>query len=202
MDTITKKTRTRLSPEKRRQQLLDYSLEVFARRGIGRAGHADIAEMANVSVATVFNYFPTRESLVEQVLIEVENEFSALLEECLGDKNKTLHARLTCISHNLIDTVLEQQDWIKVWFEWSTSVRDEVWPQFVETNRNNLHKVRDAFAQAIDNGEITTAQKADDLAKLLHGICYVIYIQANLLPDQTALQEQAEIYLEALALNR
>ncbi|KJG05412.1 LuxR family transcriptional regulator [Photobacterium angustum] len=202
MDTITKKTRTRLSPEKRRQQLLDYSLEVFARRGIGRAGHADIAEMANVSVATVFNYFPTREALVEQVLIEVENEFSSLLEECLGDKNKTLHARLTCISHNLIDTVLDQQDWIKVWFEWSTSVRDEVWPQFVETNRNNLHKVRDAFTQAIDNGEITTAQKADDLAKLLHGICYVIYIQANLLPDQTALQEQAEIYLEALALNR
>lgn len=202
MDTITKKTRTRLSPEKRRQQLLDYSLEVFARRGIGRAGHADIAEMANVSVATVFNYFPTREALVEQVLVEVENEFSSLLEECLGDKDKTLHARLTCISHNLIDTVLDQQDWIKVWFEWSTSVRDEVWPQFVETNRNNLHKVRDAFAQAIDNGEITTAQKAEDLAKLLHGICYVIYIQANLLPDQTALQEQAEIYLEALALNR
>ncbi|KJF94432.1 LuxR family transcriptional regulator [Photobacterium angustum] len=199
---LQKKTRTRLSPEKRRQQLLDYSLEVFARRGIGRAGHADIAEMANVSVATVFNYFPTREALVEQVLIEVENEFSSLLEECLGDKNKTLHARLTCISHNLIDTVLDQQDWIKVWFEWSTSVRDEVWPQFVETNRNNLHKVRDAFTQAIDNGEITTAQKADDLAKLLHGICYVIYIQANLLPDQTALQEQAEIYLEALALNR
>ena len=60
MDTITKKPRTRLSPEKRKQQLLDYSIEVFSRRGIGRAGHADIAEMANVSVATVFNYFPTR----------------------------------------------------------------------------------------------------------------------------------------------
>ena len=40
-------------------------VEVFARRGIGRGGHADIAEIAQVSVATVFNYFPTREDLVD-----------------------------------------------------------------------------------------------------------------------------------------
>ena len=90
MDTITKKPRTRLSPEKRKQQLLDYSIEVFSRRGIGRAGHADIADMANVSVATVFNYFPTREALVEQVLMEVATQFNALLTECIGAPNKTL----------------------------------------------------------------------------------------------------------------
>ena len=52
--------RTRLSPEARRDQLMECAVEVFSRRGIGRAGHAEIAEQAKVSVATVFNYFNTQ----------------------------------------------------------------------------------------------------------------------------------------------
>ncbi len=35
MDSIAKRPRTRLSPLKRKQQLMEIALEVFARRGIG-----------------------------------------------------------------------------------------------------------------------------------------------------------------------
>ena len=198
MDTIVKKTRTRLSPEKRKQQLLDFALDVFARRGIGRAGHADIAEMANVSVATVFNYFPTREALVEQVLVQVENRFSQLLTQCLEDQDKSLHTRLTCITHNLIDAVIEQQDWLKVWFEWSTSVREEIWPLYISGNKNSLKRVTEIFAQGIDNGEIAADKTPDDLAHLLHGICYILYLQVNRHPDQDKMREQAQSYLDAV----
>lgn len=198
MDTIVKKTRTRLSPEKRKQQLLDFALEVFARRGIGRAGHADIAEMANVSVATVFNYFPTREALVEQVLSQVENRFSILLTECLGNQTKPLYPRLTCITHNLIDAVIEQQDWLKVWFEWSTSVRDEIWPQFIDDNKQSHKRLEKMFAQGIENQELDAKQSPDELAWQLHGICYVLYLQANINPDQDKMREQAAAYISAL----
>lgn len=51
--SIEKRPRTRLSPQKRKLQLMEIALEVFAKRGIGRGGHADIAEIAQVSVATV-----------------------------------------------------------------------------------------------------------------------------------------------------
>lgn len=61
--SIEKRPRTRLSPQKRKLQLMEIALEVFAKRGIGRGGHADIAEIAQVSVATVFNYFPTRDEV-------------------------------------------------------------------------------------------------------------------------------------------
>ncbi len=67
--SIEKRPRTRLSPQKRKLQLMEIALEVFATRGIGRGGHADIAEIAQVSVATVFNYFPTREDLVDDSLM-------------------------------------------------------------------------------------------------------------------------------------
>jgi len=198
MDTIVKKTRTRLSPEKRKQQLLDFALEVFARRGIGRAGHADIAEMANVSVATVFNYFPTREALVEQVLTQVENRFSMLISECLGNQSKPLYPRLTCITHSLIDTVIEQQDWLKVWFEWSTSVRDEIWPQFISGNKQSHKRLADMFALGIENQELDAKQSPDELAWQLHGVCYVLYLQANITPDQDKMREQAAVCISAL----
>ena len=63
--------RTRLSPDERNRQLMAHAIAVFARRGLGRAGHAEIAERAGVSVATVFNYFNTREDLVDAVLTEI-----------------------------------------------------------------------------------------------------------------------------------
>jgi len=198
MDTIVKKTRTRLSPEKRKQQLLDFALDVFARRGIGRAGHADIAEMANVSVATVFNYFPTREALVEQVLVQVENRFSQLLTQCLEEQDKSLHPRLTGITHNLIDAVIEQQDWLKVWFEWSTSVREEIWPQYISDNKSSLKRVTDIFAQGMEKGEVAADKTPDDLAHLLLGICYILYLQTNRHPDQDKMREQAQSYLDTI----
>ncbi|UTV28110.1 TetR/AcrR family transcriptional regulator [Photobacterium atrarenae] len=201
MDTIVKKTRTRLSPEKRKQQLLDFSLEVFARRGIGRAGHADIAEMANVSVATVFNYFPTREALVEQVLNQVENRFSQVLSDCLGADSRPLYPRLTSFTDHLIEAVIEQQDWLKVWYEWSTSVRDEIWPQFVGSNKTNHERIVEMFAQAISNQEIDNSRSAEALAWQLHGICYVLYLQSNINPEQDVMREQAELHIASLLGN-
>lgn len=37
--SIEKRPRTRLSPQKRKLQLMEIALEVFAKRGIGRGGH-------------------------------------------------------------------------------------------------------------------------------------------------------------------
>lgn len=193
MDTIVKKTRTRLSPEKRKQQLLDFAMDVFARRGIGRAGHADIAEMANVSVATVFNYFPTREALVEQVLTQVNERFRQMLEESFSD-DTPIKEQLTLVSYRLIDEVLEQQDWVKVWFEWSTSVRDEIWPQFVSCSQQNFSYISDRFA--------TVGQTNDTSAKVpgwqFQGLCYVLYLQTNITLNREAMQAQADLHINAL----
>ncbi|HIF9477280.1 TPA: TetR/AcrR family transcriptional regulator [Photobacterium damselae] len=198
MDMVIKRTRTRLSPEKRREQLLNSALDVFARRGIGRGGHADIAEMANVSVATVFNYFPTREDLVEQVLIHVESRFNKLLTHSLNDEMPTAKAKLTNLTDCLIKAVIEQHDWLKVWFEWSTSVRDDIWPLFIKTNKNNLQKLTSVFEQGLTAGEFSRSQSASDLAHMFHGTCYVLYLQTHLTLDPDIMQRQADSYLQSL----
>jgi AcrR family transcriptional regulator len=47
-----------------RQRIIDAALELFTERGFDRVPVAEVARLAEVSEATVFNYFPTKEDLV------------------------------------------------------------------------------------------------------------------------------------------
>ncbi|MDD9175606.1 TetR/AcrR family transcriptional regulator [Aliivibrio finisterrensis] len=199
MDTIQKRPRTRLSPEKRKEQLLDIAIEVFSQRGIGRGGHADVAEIAQVSVATVFNYFPTREDLVDDVLNKVEEQFHQFVQNSISlelDVRTNLHTLLM----NIIDTVQSGEKWIKVWFEWSTSTREEVWPLFLSTHVNNQKIIRTMFEEGIERNEVCNDHTPENLAKMLHGICYSVFIQANRSSSIEELEDTANCFLNMLCI--
>ncbi|UPQ87610.1 LuxR/HapR/OpaR family quorum-sensing transcriptional regulator [Vibrio sinaloensis] len=199
MDSIAKRPRTRLSPQKRKQQLMDISLEVFARRGIGRGGHADIAEIAQVSVATVFNYFPTREDLVDEVLNYVVRQFSNFLSDTI---DLDLHAKqnLSNLTSAMVELVLNDCHWLKVWFEWSASTRDEVWPLFVSTNRTNQLLVQNMFAKAMERGEVCDQHDPAELATLFHGIFYSLFIQATRTQDEAMMERLTANHLDMLCI--
>ncbi|MGF1752719.1 TetR/AcrR family transcriptional regulator [Vibrio makurazakiensis] len=199
MDSIAKRPRTRLSPLKRKLQLMEIALEVFARRGIGRGGHADIAEIAQVSVATVFNYFPTREDLVDEVLNHVVRQFSNFLSDNI---DLDIHAKenLNTIATEMVTLVAHDCHWLKVWFEWSASTRDEVWPLFVTTNRTNQMLVQNMFSKAIERGEVCDNHDPKHLANLFHGICYSLFIQANRAQSQAELDKLTTSYLDMLCI--
>ncbi|PKF51452.1 TetR/AcrR family transcriptional regulator [Enterovibrio nigricans] len=190
MATSSGRTRTRLSPQQRKEQLLKFAMEVFSKRGIGRAGHADIADMAHVSVATVFNYFPTREELVDVVLSEAESAFKNLILSNIHD-DKNAHASLLRISDALIDAALDDKEWLKVWFEWSTSIREDIWPNYVNARKELLTRISSLF-------EAQGSERPMEHARMFDGICYILYLQAHQQPDKDALSLQAEGYIEML----
>ena len=76
MRTETPRSRITKTAQERRQDILDAAVAVFARKGIGGATVADIAQAAGVAKGTFYLYFQTkehllaalRESLVEQTL--------------------------------------------------------------------------------------------------------------------------------------
>lgn len=197
--SIEKRPRTRLSPQKRKLQLMEIALEVFATRGIGRGGHADIAEIAQVSVATVFNYFPTREDLVDDVLTHVVRQFSNFLADNI---DLDLHAKdnLTNITTKMISLVIEDCHWLKVWFEWSASTREEVWPLFVSTNRTNQLLVQNMFIKAIERGEVCDQHEPEHLATLFLGIFYSLFVQANRIQDEASMDVLVKSYLSMLCI--
>jgi len=179
--------RTRLSPEARRSQLMECAIEVFSRRGIGRAGHAEIAEQAKVSVATVFNYFNTREELVDEVLAEIERFVNQMLSQAYGDQGSIFdkiqrHVRLS------VDAAYDQPDYAGIWLEWSSSVREEVWPRYTRLLDQCLELIASELQTSMDAGEITSVLSAQDLARSLTGFGYVMMQMINQ-PQRPARQE-------------
>src|SRR5215470_18543070 len=75
-----------LNKAERRALLLQRAMQVFARRGLGAARHAEIARATRVSVPTVFYYFPTRKALVNAVLEEVARFFTEMTETVHGKR--------------------------------------------------------------------------------------------------------------------
>ncbi len=182
--------RTRLSPEARRSQLMECAIEVFSRRGIGRAGHAEIAEQAKVSVATVFNYFNTREELVDEVLAEIERFVNQMLSQAYGDQGSIFDKiqRHVCLS---VDAAYDQPDYAGIWLEWSSSVREEVWPRYTRLLDQCLELIASELQTAMDAGEITSVLSAQDLARSLTGFGYVMMQMINQ-PQRPARQEVAD----------
>ncbi|WP_279501000.1 TetR/AcrR family transcriptional regulator [Aeromonas veronii] len=179
--------RTWLSPEARRSQLMECAIEVFSRRGIGRAGHAEIAEQAKVSVATVFNYFNTREELVDEVLAEIERFVNQMLSQAYGDQGSIFdkiqrHVRLS------VDAAYDQPDYAGIWLEWSSSVREEVWPRYTRLLDHCLELIASELQTAMDAGEITSVLSAQALARSLTGFGYVMMQMINQ-PQRPARQE-------------
>ncbi|MDD9226756.1 TetR/AcrR family transcriptional regulator [Aeromonas hydrophila] len=157
---------------------MECAIEVFSRRGIGRAGHAEIAEQAKVSVATVFNYFNTREELVDEVLAEIERFVHQMLEHAYtgqGPVSDSIrrHVKL------FVDAAYDQPDHASIWLEWSSSVREEVWPRYAKLLDKALERIAPHLQRAMDAGEIQSVLSAQDLARSLTGFGYVMMQMIN-----------------------
>ncbi len=69
-------TRGHKKRERTRQGLLKAALRVYARKDVFETGLVDLAEEAEVSTGTIYNYFRTREEVIEAVGIALACEFS------------------------------------------------------------------------------------------------------------------------------
>jgi AcrR family transcriptional regulator len=67
--------------ERTRQQIADAAWELFAARGFDRVTVSEVARAADVSEATAFNYFATKEDLVYHRMRDFEEELLAAVQD-------------------------------------------------------------------------------------------------------------------------
>ncbi len=60
--------------EQYRQELLHKSFDLFAERGYGSITMRQIAQGLGVSTGTLYHYFPSKEALFEQLVVELEQQ--------------------------------------------------------------------------------------------------------------------------------
>ena len=143
-----RKRAQRLPPEKRKKLLLGKAIAAFAKIGIGATVHADVAREAEVSVPTVFIYFPTREELVSAVIAETERFLLQLMDKAVAKKN-TDTAKVLAILNAFASAVDEHPDYVKLWMNWSTIVAEPTWSKYILFQ----DRILDEFKQLIDEGK-------------------------------------------------
>jgi AcrR family transcriptional regulator len=71
--------------ERTRQSLIDAALRLFARKEVGEVALLEVASEAAVANGTVYNYFRTRDEVVEAVGIALADEFSEIISALSRD---------------------------------------------------------------------------------------------------------------------
>lgn len=144
------RSRNRLSPEARRQQLVETAIETFADMGIERAGHGDIAKRAGVSTATVFNYFPTREALTQDVLNEIEAHVLEMFRR-LPKTSANARDQILSMSVAYENMIEERPATLKAYLSWSVSFNPDLRPQYLATRGHILDMVKASMPSPLDN---------------------------------------------------
>ena len=178
MATRTARRAPQLEPAARRAQLLDCAMAAFAERGIGGAGHAQVAERAGVSTPTVFAYFPTRQDLIRDVLLEVHRRATGLIRDGLirnglagpGSPREHLAALLAATEAQ----VRADPDTMRVYLDWVTSCDAAAQALFRSLLVETLGLYSAYASAAIASGELPATADAQDLGHFIFGTCHMI----------------------------
>lgn len=148
-------------------------MRVLARRGLSRGGHGEIALEAGVAVATVFAYFRTREELLHGVLDETAGRVRALAERHLSAEVPAPRALLDfAIAFSTF--VDEANDVACVLLDWSTAVRDEVWPRYLAFHADMLDRFVATIRRGQLEGSIPGEVDAENAALILIGAAHLV----------------------------
>jgi TetR/AcrR family transcriptional regulator, hemagglutinin/protease regulatory protein len=171
--TPTRPRANRMPPEKRRAQLLDCAVTLFAELGIGRTVHSDVALAAGVSVPTVFFYFESSDALKEAVVVEV----ARFLEEIVAAAEQEPGAgieKLLSILRAFAGAVDSRPDYIKVWLDWSTVIAEPTWSKYEKFQDHILHALETLIERGKRDGAVEETLNSTIGAHIIMGSGHMI----------------------------
>ncbi|MEC7233899.1 MAG: TetR/AcrR family transcriptional regulator [Pseudomonadota bacterium] len=147
----------KLSPEKRREQLIDCAIEIYVNLGIEGARRSHVALRAGVSVPTVYAYFDTRESLTEAVLNRVESRITEIVWNAAAE-DELAFDKILNVARAFSNTVELDSAIMKIWLDWSTAFENATWTLYEDLQG----RVANLFCEIIGGGQ-TSGELSPDL---------------------------------------
>ncbi len=106
--------RTRLEPGERSMQILRGAIAFFAERGFGGQTR-ELAQQLGISQGLLYRYFPTKESLIEQIYEELfVKRFKPEWDALLTNRNVPLRARLIDFYRDYSE-MLHDDEWGRIY---------------------------------------------------------------------------------------
>ena len=181
----TKKRAAQMTPQQRRQQLLQVAVRLFADKGIDGARHGDVARAAGVAIPTVHAYFKTRDDLVSAVLASTRR---FIIDETIlpFTKGATFDERMLESGRNLIESVPKNPEYFKIWVMWNAYFGDPFRAQYMQVEEEAV----DGLCQVMTgNPGAVTNEKVREKALVFLGVA-VFLVQMILRGESIERQEQ------------
>jgi AcrR family transcriptional regulator len=154
--------------ESRRRQILDASIECFAREGFHRTSMTQIIAEAGVSAGTIYLYFTSKEEIVEAIAEERHALESALASSALAHPNtrQALHDLAAGYLDWLSDPLEQKRRRVTVQV-WAEALRNERVAFIVRDGVGQRHQIADFLRERQDRGELIADVDADVLSRAM-----------------------------------
>lgn len=96
-----KKHQDPIQAEARRQQVLQAAADCFRRRGYHGAGMAEISKTAGMSPGHIYNYFASKEAIIEAIIAQNMAEMFSLIEGFANAEGKVVDAMIDGAAHGI-----------------------------------------------------------------------------------------------------
>ncbi len=96
-----KKHQDPIQAEARRQQVLQAAADCFRRRGYHGAGMAEISKTAGMSPGHIYNYFASKEAIIEAIIAQNMAEMFSLIEGFANAEGQVIDAMVDGAAHGI-----------------------------------------------------------------------------------------------------
>jgi AcrR family transcriptional regulator len=184
-----------------RSDILAAANTLIARKGYASTTMREIADAANVSYQTLYNYFPSKAQIVQAMLTDVERIDTRLATIIAGSDG--LVAKLHLIVKHYLDQIAHRERalWREIVLEVIKSAPDYLALQALKGS-GSYNVLRTLLQDAQASGELDPYVDADLLAQTLHGISDYAFLRFVLEPNASkvgvlkTLRNQVELLVQ------
>ncbi|MEW8659652.1 MAG: TetR family transcriptional regulator [Candidatus Thiodiazotropha endolucinida] len=149
-----------------RKRILCAAVDVISEKGFKSASMREIARRAEVGDATIYNYFPTKESLLYGYCEEKQREVAEALKKIDDFNEYTLREQLQQLTETELALWLPDREFLAEVFTLTFSAPVAGAVNLAETRRLFNHMVEEMIDAAIEVGEIPDQPYRELLAPL------------------------------------
>ncbi|QJC53164.1 TetR/AcrR family transcriptional regulator [Paenibacillus albicereus] len=138
----------------KQERIVEAAIQLFAEKGYSNTSTAEIAKAAEVSEASIFKQYGTKEKLLLHLIVpRVKEFFPVMAEEVIGSivrTNSSLEGFLRAFLQNRVQFALENKDILRVLIKelvYKEEIKKEILPYLADVAASRLLPVIELFQE-------------------------------------------------------
>ncbi len=153
-----------------RQAIYNIALSEFRNRGFDTVTVQEIAAEANISLKTFFNYFPSKQAILDECVEQLLAGFVTVIDEYTHDKRRSFKSRLSHLVQEMASALEADRDFWRMIFQESKlfnasgTIKDDEMEVYAH--------VTAFFREGQKTGDVKTSLDPQQLAEIFFSIYY------------------------------